>query len=119
MIGGMEPVLQPGRFVYRTLPEAPADAIGTFREDEGLSVIVPAGPGEEAYRQITLSVHSALDGVGLTAAVATALTDENIPANVVAAHFHDHVFVPEAMAERALAALQRLAEQERTDGSTR
>ena len=112
MVRKMAPVLKPGRFAFRTADEAPDDAIATFLEDEGLSVLVPASASEQAFRQITLQVHSALDGVGLTAAVATALTAEKIPANVVAAHHHDHVFVPEALAARALATLQNLAQKE-------
>jgi len=43
--------------------------------------------------------------------VATALTQENISCNVVAAYCHDHVFVAQADAERALAALQALSAQ--------
>ncbi len=59
--------------------------------------------------RITLNVHSALEAVGLTAAVATALTREGISANVVAAYYHDHIFVPEVDAERALEALRALS----------
>lgn len=105
----MDPVLAPGRYVFRTVSEAPTNALATFSEREGLSVLVPAKRSEAAFRQITLQVNSALDGVGLTAAVSTALTAENIPANVVAAHHHDHVFVLEEMADKALTALQALA----------
>lgn len=75
-------------------------------------MIVPARPGDPDHlvmRQITLDVHSALDGVGLTAAVASALSDHGIACNVVAAHHHDHVFVPEAWAEEALTVLRDLA----------
>jgi hypothetical protein len=46
--------------------------------------------------------------VGLTAAVSAALTREGISANVIAAYYHDHIFVPEADAERALDALRAL-----------
>jgi hypothetical protein len=59
-------------------------------------------------RRIELTVRSALDGVGLTAAVASALAEAGIPCNVVAAFHHDHVFAPAAMAERALAVLHAL-----------
>ena len=52
-----------------------------------------------------LTVHSDLAGVGLTAAVAAALADANIPCNIVAAFHHDHVFVPAGQAQQALAAL--------------
>jgi hypothetical protein len=115
MIAGMSPRLLPGVFVFRTvsagdaarlLPAARAMVV----EGEGLSLVLP-GEAEDplAMRQITLDVHSALDGVELTAAVATALAREGIPCNVVAGHHHDHVFVPEAEARRAVDALRRLA----------
>jgi hypothetical protein len=63
---------------------------------------------DQPMRCITLNVYSALDGVGLTAAVATVLGDADIPCNMVAAFHHDHVFVPADMAERALAVLVEL-----------
>ncbi len=59
-------------------------------------------------RGITLTVHSSLEAVGLTAAVATALTEAGISANVVAAFFHDHIFVPAADADQAVAVLLAL-----------
>ncbi|MEL6410886.1 MAG: ACT domain-containing protein, partial [Pseudomonadota bacterium] len=59
--------------------------------------------------RITLSVHSALDGVGLTAAVSGLLANNAIPCNMVAAFHHDHVFVPVDQAERAMQLLQALA----------
>jgi hypothetical protein len=65
--------------------------------------------------KITLQVYSDLEGVGLTAAVATALAEAGIPCNVVAALHHDHLFVPEtqgAAALRCLAALARAAKDE-------
>ena len=57
---------------------------------------------------ITLDVHSSLEAVGLTAAVSAALAEENISCNVVAAYYHDHLFVPVADAERAMETLMRL-----------
>lgn len=118
MIAGMRPELRPGRFVFcavgddRPWPEA----LGTFREAEGLSAILPeevaaeAGlPVDQPMRQITLGVLSALDGVGLTAAVASALADQGIACNMVAAVRHDHVFVPADRAEEALGRLLDLS----------
>jgi len=67
-------------------------------------------------KRIVLTANSALDGVGLTAAVASALAETDIPCNIVAAFRHDHVFVPSAMAERALAILKAL--QDRAGGAT-
>jgi hypothetical protein len=118
MIGGMAPVLRDGCFVFCT-GDDPAEfagrAIGLFREDEGWSAILPlteaAALGfvcDTPMRQITLQVFSALDGVGLTAAVAHALGEAGIACNMVAAFHHDHVFVPAADAERALGILQLL-----------
>lgn len=52
---------------------------------------------------------SPLEAVGLTAAVSGALAGAGISANVVATFFHDHVFVPKASAELALAVLQNLS----------
>jgi hypothetical protein len=57
---------------------------------------------------ITLTVHSDLQAVGLTAAVATALAQSGISCNVVAAAFHDHIFVPVESAKEALSVLQQL-----------
>jgi hypothetical protein len=115
MIAGMSPRLVPGCFVFRTVQAADLAAHlprarAMFVEDEGVSLVLPDEGGDPlAMRQITLDVHSALDGVGLTAAVADALAAEDIPCNMIAAHHHDHIFVPEAQAERAVAALRRLA----------
>jgi len=64
-------------------------------------------------RQITLTVHSSLEAVGLTAAFATELTRHGISANVVAGYYHDHIFVGAGDAERAVAALQGLSERHR------
>jgi hypothetical protein len=122
MIAAMAPVLDPATYAFVTLAD-PARAaaalplaLASFREDEGLSLILPlptarglgfADPIPMA--RITLTVQSALDGTGLTAAVATALAQAEIPCNMVAAFHHDHVFVPAAKAARALAVLQTRA----------
>jgi len=58
-------------------------------------------------------VHSSLEAVGMTAALAKALTEAGISANVVAAYHHDHIFVPWARRHDALAALEALARRHR------
>lgn len=120
MVRRMAPRLCVGAVAFERCDGAvPSDAIGWFREDEGMSVIRPVAAGRpDAMRQITLDVHSALDGVGLTAAVSGALAAANIPCNMVAALHHDHVFVPEADALNALRLLQELsaAETETEEG---
>jgi uncharacterized protein len=117
----MQPTLVPGEFVFCSISESESEAclslkpLGLFREAEGVTMILPAstafGRGlahSAPMRLITLKVHSSLEAVGLTAAVATALTREGISANVVAAFYHDHIFVPAADAKRAVAALEAL-----------
>lgn len=117
MIARMDPVLMPGRFCFCTVADvAQAEgALATFREEEGLSVLLPVAgaealglPVESVMRQITLRVQSSLEGVGLTAAVAGVLADAGIACNMIAARLHDHAFVPEARAEEALALLMAL-----------
>ena len=116
LLASMRPVLNAGVYVFASLPPgsdaAALDPLATFREREGLTVIIDEPRALAAkltvlFRAawITLSVHSDLQAVGLTAAVATALTQANISCNVVAAAFHDHLFVPLESAQAALDAL--------------
>lgn len=128
MIANMTPVLQSGTFVFcsvlhnHDVTGAMKVARGTFVEDEGLSLILPKSEAdrlglsyETPMKQITLMVYSSVEGVGLTAAVAKALAKERIPANIVAATQHDHVFVPAKMAEDAVDALRRLQAKAQSD----
>lgn len=121
MIAAMEPALDPATYRFCTCAdparaaEAAARALATFREDEGLSLVLEVAeardmgfPDGPAMRRITLTVHSALDGVGLTAAVSEALAARGIACNVVAAFHHDHLFVPEIHADEAMEALSAL-----------
>ncbi len=121
LLRDMRPSLHPDSFVYCTMAfNDPATSLarsaqGAFREEEGLALILEKRAADSAglvygpvMRMITLNVHSALEAVGLTAAVSAALTQADISANVVAAYYHDHVFIPQADAERALHALEQL-----------
>ena len=105
--------------VLAVLP--PEAIIGTFREEEATTFIVELSAAEKSGLEIlfrgawiTLTVHSALSGVGLTAAFAAALGNEGISANVVAAYYHDHIFVAVEDAERAMAALKKLQRENAT-----
>lgn len=126
----MEPALAEGSFVYACVPADEVSAqlfrkpVGIFHEAEGVTLIVPAAAAEglsasPPMRMITLTVHSSLEAVGLTGAFAAALTQEGISANVVAAFHHDHIFVPERDAERALEALRALSRRAREKGEKR
>ncbi|NBB24465.1 ACT domain-containing protein [Porphyrobacter sp. SLTP] len=109
MLAGMAPVLDARRGDFALVAgDTPADAFALIREDEGLTAIIADADG--AFARITLMVHSALDGVGLTAAVSGALAAAGIACNVVAGFHHDHLFVPWERREEALALLQRLSQ---------
>ena len=120
LLASLSPRLNPGRYVFCSVPQPTvvqvAAALGSFREAEGTTLILAREEAERlglAYDYlaawITLEVHSSLAAVGLTAAFAKALAGEGISCNVIAGFHHDHLFVAEADAERAMAALQRLA----------
>ena len=57
---------------------------------------------------LTVEVATALDGVGLTAALAEALASHDLPCNVLAGSRHDHLLVPVERADEALDVLRRL-----------
>ncbi len=126
MIRGMAPVLDECTWHFCTTTDdglaskATPVALATFAEAEGTSLILSESDAQVfgfstdmPMARITLTVHSALDGVGLTAAVAAALAEAGISCNMVAAFHHDHAFLPLADAPRALAILDALAAGER------
>jgi uncharacterized protein len=120
LLRSMSPQLNAGEYVFCTLPDGrlptELNVIGSFREQEGLTVILERSHAEQAGYSfdyvaawITLNVHSALEAVGLTAAFATALGKAGISCNVIAGFYHDHLFVGQADAERAIDVLRNLA----------
>lgn len=54
---------------------------------------------------ITLTVHSSLEAIGLTAAFSKALSENEISCNVVAAYYHDHIFVNKKDIDKAIEVL--------------
>lgn len=120
LLQSLVPRLIEGEHVFCSVPEmlpdyVILDPVATIRESEGLTLILPAAVAEREgfsfkgrYRQITLTVHSSLEAVGLTAAVSAALAASDIPANMVAGYYHDHIFVPSDKADQALQLLNRL-----------
>ena len=120
LLATMSPRLNPGEYVYTVAPDGRVPAgvrpVVTVAEDEGLTLVVPRQDADRAGLAydyvagwITLRVHSALEAVGLTAAVAEALARNGISCNVVAGFHHDHLFVPHADASRARDALEMLS----------
>ena len=125
LIGSMQPFLSEPEYVFASIDNgnlafvakllAQLEPLGTFYEKEGLTVITLKSNAdalgisyEGVFQCITLNVHSSLEAVGLTAAVSSALANEGISANVVAAYYHDHIFVPMVKANQALSCLLKL-----------
>ncbi|HEY8928532.1 MAG TPA: ACT domain-containing protein [Mucilaginibacter sp.] len=117
----MSPELKAGDYVFCTVNDVSAidrnHIIGSFKEAEGWTIILEKEQADKkrlSYSYIaawiTLTVHSSLETVGLTAAFATALGNAGISCNVVAAFYHDHIFVAKKDAERAMEVLRQLSQ---------
>ena len=117
LLKGLSPEQRDGEFVFCTISkeawEKNSDEIAliqmhliaSFQEKEGWTVVLPLQIAQQTTKSltfdentvmgcITLTIHSSLTAVGMTAAVSKALTLHGICANVIAAYYHDHVFVP-------------------------
>mgnify|MGYP001570329292 FL=1 len=91
--------------------------LGTFKENEGLTVIAQKEyletnniQYEGPYAKLTIEIHTSLELVGLTAVLAKKLAENQISANVVAGYFHDHIFVQYAVRQKAIEAINNLKE---------
>ena len=116
----LEPVLDGNEWVFvrvedSEVPKYMPHALASFREKEGMTLVIPRMKATEVQHssgpmaRITLAVHSSLEAVGLTAAVSRTLASDGISANMIAAYHHDHVFVPLALADRAMNCLHGLS----------
>ena len=121
LLMGMRPALQPGNFVFATMPPegsipTGAEPLMIFREAEGWTLILLEEQARAAgltfafpCRMITLEIHSSLDAVGFLAAITARLAAAGMGVNPVSAFYHDHLFVPADRAEEALAILKEMA----------
>jgi hypothetical protein len=117
----MRPELRPGRYVFTSvdggLPPGVTPVV-TVAEREGLTLVASLEEADAAGLTydyvagwITLRIQSALDAVGLTAAVAQELAAAGLSCNVVAGFHHDHLFVPYERAGEAVTLLENLAQR--------
>jgi hypothetical protein len=121
MLTTLEPQVRDGEYVYVTEPGGPSrvlEAEALIDEAEGRTLVVRREVADEAGLAydfvgawITLTVHSSLDAVGLTAAFSTALAQAGIGCNVLAGRYHDHILVPHTRREDAVAVLRALSTQ--------
>ena len=122
MLATLSPELRKGSYVFCCL-DNPKDErlhllnpLATFAEAEGLTVVINKDIADNLqidydgeFSCISLMVHSSLHAVGLTAAVSRVLSEVDISANIIAAYYHDHVFVPKEKTHQALDTLKSLA----------
>jgi len=125
LLAGLTPALAEEPYVFAAAPDAAADdrdlvppPFAQVREREGVTWVLPQAQADDAglsydfvAGRITLEVASALDAVGLTAALAGRLAEAGIACNVIAGRHHDHLFVPHGEAERALALMRDLSSE--------
>ena len=118
----MEPILNEGVYVFTSVKDISniprGLAICEIKEKEGITLVLEKSAAERlnlaftfTAAWITLNVHSALEAVGLTAAFATALGEADISCNVMAGYYHDHIFVAEKDAQKAMQVLIKMTKQ--------
>lgn len=116
----MRPKLNAGDFVFCTTKDLTLidlrDVVMIFKEEEGFTIIINREIADKLKLSysfvaswITLTVHSSLEAVGLTAAFSRALADQGISCNVVAAYHHDHIFISKKDADNAMRVLNKLS----------
>ncbi|MBW1657116.1 ACT domain-containing protein [Flavobacterium quisquiliarum] len=112
LLKSMRPELNTGAYVFCKVENLENIALEVvemfFREKEAITLILKKETADLLQLEysvvmawITLTVHSSL-AVGLTAAFSKALSDNQISCNVVAAYYHDHIFVNEKDAKKAI-----------------
>jgi hypothetical protein len=118
MLDSLDVDQRPGTFVFVTDadPDLRPDAVAMIEEPEGTTLVLPVEVARRAGLEVgfeaawlTLTVFSALEAVGLTAAVSRTLADAGIPCNMLAGFHHDHVLVPAARVDDAAACLRGLS----------
>ena len=119
LLHSMQPSLVDGVFVFctsqRSLASIADQALMVFREEEGLTYILPKQVAESAslsfaseWAMITLNVHSSLEAVGFLAKITEQLAAAGISVNAVSAYYHDHLFVPVYKRQEAMTILQAI-----------
>ncbi|MBY0479440.1 MAG: ACT domain-containing protein [Chitinophagaceae bacterium] len=117
----MKPKLNTGEFVFCAITDLTSidlkDSLFIFKEEEAITVVVKKETADRLKLDysfvsswITLTVHSSLEAVGFTAAFSKVLSENGISCNVVAAFYHDHIFVNRSDAEKAMTILNRFSE---------
>ncbi|KAF2509380.1 ACT domain-containing protein [Flavobacterium zhairuonense] len=119
----MRPVHNSGNYVFCKVEKVGNinldQVVMFFKENEAITLVLKEETAIELQYEytvimswITLSVHSSLEAVGLTAAFSNALSNAGISCNVVAAYYHDHIFVSKQDSDKAMEILNSFSNQE-------
>ena len=117
----MKPKMNLGEFVFCEVENLEKiklnEIVMSFREEESITIITKKEIADKLNLKysfiaswITLTIHSSLEAVGLTAAFSKALSKKGISYNVVAAFYHDHIFVDKKDTEKAMEILNKFSE---------
>ncbi|WP_370476859.1 ACT domain-containing protein [Tamlana flava] len=120
LVKEMKPKLNKGDYVFVVVSDLStidrAQTLCEFKEAEGVTIVIEKQIADKLNLKydfvaswITLTVHSSLEAVGLTAVFSSELTKNNISSNVIAGFYHDHIFVAKEDSNKAIEVLNELS----------
>jgi len=105
------PKIADGKFEFTTTTSAniPKNAVAMIKEVEGTTLITPTDKtGSGVFALISLMNKTQLTQIGVTAKFSKTLADAEIPCNVFAGFYHDHILVPYHLREKAIEIISKI-----------